>query len=75
MEVFGVSEDALNADFVFGRVKKWDSMAHMALIEALENAFGVMFETEDILHYGSYLHGIEILTKYGVVFDAVEAVP
>ena len=41
MEVLGVSEDALNADFVFGRVKEWDSMAHMALIEALQAMAGI----------------------------------
>ena len=44
----------------------WDSIGHMSLISALEEAFNIMFETEDILSLISYDQGIEILKKYGV---------
>jgi len=44
----------------------WDSMAHMELIALLEDTFNIMFETEDILHYGSYENGKTIIKKYGV---------
>ena len=36
------------------------------LISELEDAFDIMFESEDILHYGSYENGKAILRKYGV---------
>lgn len=67
-DVFGVEVEQLNDNFTFGSVKEWDSVAHMNLISELEDVFDVMFETEDILHYGSYLNGIEILKKYDVKF-------
>lgn len=67
-DVFGVDVEQLNDTFTFGCVKEWDSVAHMNLISELEDTFDVMFETEDILHYGSYLNGIEILKKYDVKF-------
>ena len=56
----------LGEDFVFGKVEKWDSVAHLNLISELEDTFDTMLETEDILHYGSYLNGLEILRRNGV---------
>lgn len=69
MEIFGVEEDQLDEKFTFKAVESWDSMTHMSLIAALEDTFDVMFETDDIIHYGSYLNGIEILKKYGISFE------
>lgn len=66
MSVFSVGKDALGEGFRFGEVAAWDSVAHLKLIDELETAFDVMLDTDDILHYGSYLNGIEILRKYGV---------
>ena len=54
--------------FNFKDVDKWDSLTHLTLISELEATFDVMFETEDILHYGGYMNGIEILKRYGVEF-------
>lgn len=67
--VFNVTDSDLNNLFTFHDVESWDSIAHFTLISELEDAFDVMFDTEDILHYGSYLNGIEILKRYGVEFD------
>jgi acyl carrier protein len=47
-------------------VPQWDSVAHLSLISELEDAFDVMLDADDILHYGSYEHGKEILKRYGV---------
>jgi acyl carrier protein len=67
-EVFCVDEAVLNENFTFKGVDAWDSITHMTLITELEDTFDIMLETEDIIHYGSYLNGIEILKKYGVDF-------
>ena len=69
MDVLGVKETALNDSFSFKTVMQWDSVAHLSLISELEDAFDVMFESEDILHYGSYENGKKILERYGVVFE------
>lgn len=68
VDVLGITEDSLNDSFTFKAVPQWDSVAHLSLISELEEAFDVMFESEDILHYGSYLNGIDILKRYGVEF-------
>ena len=66
--VFGLEKDRFDAAFNFKDVDAWDSMTHLMLISELEEAFDVLFETEDILHFGGYMNGIEILKKYGVDF-------
>lgn len=68
MDLFGVEETELDGGFTFKDTAVWDSVSHLSLISELEDTFDVMFETEDILHYGSYLNGIEILKRYGVEF-------
>ena len=67
-DIFGVEDSALNEEFTFKNVENWDSLTHLTLISELEAAFDVMFETDDILHFGGYLNGIEILKRYGVEF-------
>ena len=67
-ETFGVQESVLNEGFTFRDVPEWDSIAHLSLISNLEDAFDIMFDAQDILHYESYLNGIEILKRYGVDF-------
>ena len=64
--VFGVEQSVLDESFTFKETVVWDSVAHLNLISELEDAFDVMFETEDILHYGSYINGMSILRKYGI---------
>lgn len=49
----------------------WDSVGHMTLVAALEDAFDIMMETDDIIDLSSYEKGIEILKdKYDVDFEA-----
>ena len=67
IDVLGVSEDVLGESFTFKDVPQWDSVAHLSLISELEDSFDVMFEPEDILHYGSYENGKKILERYGVI--------
>ncbi len=66
VDVLGVSESVLNDSFTFKDVPQWDSVAHLSLISELEDVFDVMFESEDILHYGSYENGKKILEKMGI---------
>lgn len=66
VRIFGVNPDILDETFTFKDVDIWDSVAHLSLISELEEVFDVMFESEDILHFGSYENGINILRKYGI---------
>ena len=67
MDVLGADETQLNESFTFKGVPQWDSVAHLSLISELEEAFDVMLEPDDILHYGSYENGKKILEKYGIL--------
>ncbi|MFA6718056.1 MAG: acyl carrier protein [Prevotella sp.] len=50
-------------------VDLWDSVGHMSLVAAVEEAFGIMMETDDIINLSSYEKGKEILRKkYNVEF-------
>ena len=69
MDIFDVSPEELNENFLYS-VRKWDSLTHLNLINALEDTFDVTFLTEDILHFGGYENGMRILEKYGVSFDS-----
>ena len=66
IEVFGTKESELNDKFTYKTIPQWDSVAHLSLISELEDTFDIMFESEDILHYGSYENGKTILTRYGI---------
>ena len=68
-EIFEVEEGMINEEFTFEKIDKWDSLTHLSLITALEDAFGVMFETDDILNFGGFINGMKILEKYGIDFS------
>ena len=67
IECFEISEDQL-AELKYQDIPAWDSVGHMSLIAALEDAFDIMFDTDDIIDFSSYEKGKEILAKddYGV---------
>lgn len=69
MEALEISEDQL-AGLHYQDTDAWDSVGHMGLIAALEEAFDIMMDTDDIIDLSSYEKGMEILSKeeYGVEF-------
>lgn len=65
ISTFEVEPDALpNLEYL--SIEAWDSVGHMGLIAALEDAFDIMFDPDDILDFSSYQKGKEILAKYDV---------
>ena len=67
MECFMVERSALNENLVYQSIDAWDSVGHMTMIVALEEAFDIMMETDDIIDFGSYTRGAEILANYDIV--------
>jgi acyl carrier protein len=53
-------------DLKYQGVELWDSVGHMTLMAALEDAFDIMLDTDDIIDFSSYGKGKEILKKYDV---------
>ena len=62
----GIALEDVNDELEFNSIEEWDSIGHMGLIAALEEAFDISFETDDIVEYSSYKKGLEILKKYNV---------
>ncbi len=62
--------DRVTDDLAYNTISEWDSVGHMALVAEIETAFDVMFDTDDILGMSTVAKGREILTRYGVAFDA-----
>lgn len=65
VNAFGITEDAL-ATLVYQGIPEWDSVGHMQLIAELEDAFDIMFDTDDIIDFNSYEKGKEYMAKYEV---------
>ena len=50
----------------YGESDQWDSVGHITLIAALEDAFDIMVDMDDIIDLSSFEKGKEILRKYDV---------
>lgn len=68
VETFGINSDELGPRLEYQSIKAWDSVGHMALIAALEDAFDIMLEMDDVVDFGSYEVGIKTISKYGITF-------
>lgn len=64
-ETLNVKEEQL-AELKYQGVPEWDSVGHMSLVAAIEDAFDIMMEMDDIIDLSSYEKGKELLKKYDV---------
>lgn len=57
------------AGLTYKGIPAWDSVGHMVLVSAVEEAFDIMMGSDDIIDFDSYEKGMEVLSKnYGVRF-------
>ena len=61
-ESFGIDESALD-DLEYESIMEWDSVGHMGLMAEIEEAFDIQLEMDDVIDFGSYDKGKEILKK------------
>lgn len=47
-------------------IPAWDSVGHMGLITELEEAFGITLDIDDVIEFGSFEAGKDILRKYDI---------
>lgn len=67
-ESLGITEDQVTNALQYNSIEEWDSIAHMALVAAIDDGFDIMMDTEDVIDLSSFAKAKEILTKYGVEF-------
>lgn len=65
IEALEVTADQLE-NLEYQGIDNWDSIGHMGLVAALEDAFDIMMDTDDIIDFSSYRKGIEIMKNYDV---------
>lgn len=70
VECFSVEPSVLGDSFEYQSVPAWDSVGHMGMIAAIEESFGIMMDMDDIIDFGSYSKGKELLKKYGIDIEA-----
>ena len=68
VEALEVEKDQVEG-LEYQAIKEWDSVGHMSLIAAIEDAFDIMMDTDDIIEFSSFRKGMEILSSnYEIVF-------
>ena len=68
VEALEVKEEQV-AGLEYQAITEWDSVGHMSLVAAIEEAFDIMMDTDDIIDFNSYEKGKEILSKnYSIEF-------
>ena len=65
-EVLLLRPDQVKDETSYDTTKSWDSIAHMALIAAIDTTFDLTMDTDDLLEMNSYGRAKEILRRYGV---------
>jgi len=68
IEALEIDETQL-AGLEYQKIDAWDSVGHMGLVAAIEDAFDIMMDTDDIIDLSSYEKGKEILNaNYEIEF-------
>ncbi|TXH93076.1 MAG: acyl carrier protein [Rheinheimera sp.] len=65
-ESLGIPAEQVTDELQYNTIPQWDSVAHMTLIAALEDAFEIMLDTDDIIDMSSVAKAKEILARYEV---------
>ncbi len=69
-EALSVDPAANFEELAYGVTPGWDSVAHMALVAAIESAFDIMLATDEVIDLSSFPKAREIVAKHGIAFDA-----
>ena len=68
IDSFEISADETK-ELKYQDIKAWDSVGHMSLVSAIEDAFDIMMDTDDIIDFSSFEKGKDILAKnYNIEF-------
>lgn len=63
-ESLNINSSDVDDGLRYSEIPQWDSVAHMALIAAIEEGFDIMLDAEDVINMSSFLKAKEIVTKY-----------
>jgi len=64
--VFELTSDKIDELTTMESIEQWDSLKHLQLVMEIEEKFGVVFETEEILEITSFIGIKDILRNKGL---------
>ncbi len=59
-----IKTDDIQDDLKYATIPQWDSIAHMALVAAIEEGFDIMIDAEDVIDMNSFAKAKEIVIKH-----------
>lgn len=65
-EALSIDVNSITDDLQYNTLQQWDSVGHMALIAAIEQAFDILIDTDDVIDMSSFAKAKEIVARYGV---------
>jgi acyl carrier protein len=68
INAFGVSPNSEFESMAYGQTPRWDSVAHLVLINEIEAAFDIMLATDEVIGMSSFLKAKEIVVRKGISF-------
>lgn len=67
-KALNIPAETITDDLRYESIAEWDSIAHMALIAAIDQTFDIMMDTEDVLDLNSFARAKVLLAKYDIAF-------
>ena len=70
IEVLSIDPASDFDGLAYGVTAGWDSVAHMALVAAIEEAFEIMLASDEVIDVSNFQKGKEIVSRHGIEFEA-----
>lgn len=67
-DVFELSSNQINGTATMDSIEHWDSLKHIELMMIIEEKFGIVLETEEMIEMTSFKDIKRILSNEGIKF-------
>lgn len=67
-EALQIDISRVTENLEYNSIPEWDSVAHMSLVAAIDSAFDIMLDTDDVIDMSSVAEAKKILARYDVEF-------
>ena len=66
IDALDLAPDTDVTTLAYGQHEHWDSIGHMALVGEIEDAYGVMLDTDDVIGHSDWQAAVDLLERLGV---------
>lgn len=63
-ETFDLDASTAVDDLAYQGIPAWDSVGHMRLVAAIETAFDLMLDTDDVIGLSDFAKGLDIVGRH-----------